>query len=86
MVTNPTVIMEEYTPSNAEELTCCEKKVLILMAAGLKTKAIADTLFRSVHTIKNHKTNICKKMNFKNVQELYVFAALNATMLQAGGG
>ena len=77
--------MEEYTPSPTEVLTCCEQKVLIFMSSGYQNQAIADALFVSVHTIKNHKANICQKLKIKGVQRLYIYAATNATLLQGGG-
>lgn len=46
---------ESTAPSRAE------KKVLIHLSEGLSSKQIADKLFLSEHTIKNHRKNMLKK-------------------------
>ncbi len=67
-------------------LSCQERKVLLLMADGLKSQQIAKTMCRSPHTVKNHKTNMCLKLNLASTAELLCYATKNATMLQNGGG
>jgi LuxR family transcriptional regulator, quorum-sensing system regulator SdiA len=67
-------------------LSLQEKKILALISKGLQSHAIAELLFISDHTVKNHKTNICAKLNFNTITELYQFAFVNATLLQDWGG
>ena len=47
-------------------LTPTEKKVFILLAQGCINKAVAETLYVSVHTIETHKSNIRQKMGIKS--------------------
>jgi DNA-binding NarL/FixJ family response regulator len=63
-----------------------EKNILKLLCTGYKTKQIAEKLFISPHTVKNHKSNICLKLNLKTTAELYVYAFSNAALLQERGG
>jgi DNA-binding CsgD family transcriptional regulator len=67
-------------------LSIQEKKILHLVSLGLKSKQIAERLFISPHTIKNHKSNICRKLNFKTTAEMYIYAFSNAALLQKWGG
>jgi DNA-binding NarL/FixJ family response regulator len=68
------------------DLSIQEKKILHLVSLGLKSKQIAEKLFISPHTVKNHKSNICLKLNLRSTTELYFYAFSNATWLQEGGG
>ncbi|OYU67353.1 MAG: hypothetical protein CFE22_04605 [Cytophagaceae bacterium BCCC1] len=63
-----------------------EKKILQLISLGFKSKQIAEKLFISTHTVKNHKSNICIKLNFKTTAELNFYAFSNAALLQDLGG
>lgn len=68
------------------DLSIQEKKILHFVSLGLKSKQIAGKLFISPHTVKNHKSNICLKLNLKTTAELYLYAFSNAALLQDGGG
>jgi DNA-binding CsgD family transcriptional regulator len=68
------------------DLSIQEKKILHLVSLGLKSKQIAEKLFISPHTVKNHKSNICLKINLKTTAELYIFTFYNAALLQEWGG
>ena len=72
------------TPTTA--LSSQERKIISLIAEGYKSHYIADKLCISPHTVKNHKTNICQKLNLSNTTELLGYAILNAAMLQNEGG
>ncbi|MCZ8156865.1 MAG: LuxR C-terminal-related transcriptional regulator [Leptospira sp.] len=63
--------IESITPSMAE------KKVLIHLSEGLSSKQIADKLFLSEHTIKNHRKNMLKKYNCSSSSALIRKALLN---------
>lgn len=54
-----------------------EKTVLKYMADGLSSKMIADKLKRSINTINNHRQNMLKKSNTKNVAQLITYASKN---------
>jgi DNA-binding CsgD family transcriptional regulator len=71
---------------NLNSLTIQEKKILYLVSLGFKSQQIAEKLFISPHTVKNHKSNICIKLNFKTTAELNFYAFSNAAVLQDLGG
>lgn len=65
----------EETPADmAEELTNRERQVLQLIAEGVKTKNIADTLHISIKTVETYRSNIMRKLNMFSVAELTKFA------------
>ena len=51
-----------------------EVEVLTLVCKGLNTKAIAQQLFISEHTVQTHRRNIQRKLGTTNVAELVVLA------------
>jgi DNA-binding NarL/FixJ family response regulator len=59
-----------------ELLSSREKEVLQLLANGKSVKEIADLLFISTHTVRRHRENIMKKMNFKGMVELLKYAVV----------
>lgn len=52
-------------PPGWSELTPREKEILKLIAAGLTNKEIAQTLFITEGTVKNHVTNILHRLNVR---------------------
>ena len=66
------LLMEKHSSSNssldppASRLTGREKQVLACIASGYKSKAIADDLKISMHTVKTHIYNIYRKINATN--------------------
>jgi DNA-binding NarL/FixJ family response regulator len=63
--------------SIAEQLTPAEMRIMALIANMKTSQEIADTLFISVKTVENHRTNICKKLNIKGKNSLLKFALNN---------
>jgi len=53
---------ENYNDYNDFNLTNREKEILKLISEGLSNKAIAEKLFLSVHTVKNHVKNVIQKL------------------------
>jgi DNA-binding NarL/FixJ family response regulator len=51
-------------------LTSQELKILALIGKGLGSSQLADELFVSKHTIKNHKTNITRKLAVTSCRDL----------------
>ncbi len=51
--------------------------VMILVVEGSSNKEIASILYISIKTVKNHVSNIFKKMNVSNRVEAVVFALEN---------
>lgn len=57
-------------PNLRSQLTTQEHTVFDLLLSDCSNKAIAETLFISVSTVKTHVNNIYKKLNIKSRQEL----------------
>jgi len=57
-----------------EELTNRELDVLQLMAKGMANKDIAQSLFISEKTVKNHITNIFRKLNVEDRTQAVLYA------------
>ncbi|WP_092437673.1 response regulator transcription factor [Williamwhitmania taraxaci] len=61
-------------------LTTREKQILEFLAMGLLNKEIAEKLFISPHTVKNHTKNIYAKLGVKNrVEALRIFLAAHGS-------
>ncbi|MFI5172087.1 MAG: response regulator transcription factor [Chitinophagales bacterium] len=54
-----------------------EIEIIRLIANGYTTRQIADTLYRSFHTITTHRKNIMKKLDINSSSELLVYAMNN---------
>jgi len=63
-----TTVGQEYILSRREQ------EVLRLIAQGKNTKEIADILYISPKTVQNHKYNIMKKLDLKNVVDMVKYA------------
>jgi len=63
-----TTVEQEYILSRREQ------EVLRLIAQGKNTKEIADILYISPKTVQNHKYNIMKKLDLKNVVDMVKYA------------
>ena len=63
--------------SKINSLTKREYEVLILIAEGLNNKDIADRLFISEKTVKNHVSNILKKLDLNDRVQVAIFAYKN---------
>lgn len=61
-------------PCPLTKLSAQERNVFMLIGQGLGSKQIAETLFVSSHTIKNHKTNISRKLEVGSCRELLSIA------------
>jgi len=67
-----------YYPNEAEaQLTNREKEILLYIADGHSTKQVADKLRISENTIDNHRQNMLRKTNTKNIAELIAFTIRN---------
>lgn len=60
-----------------QSLTKREYEVLILIAEGLNNRGIADRLFISEKTVKNHISNIFKKLEVKDRVQATIFTFKN---------
>jgi DNA-binding CsgD family transcriptional regulator len=59
------------------DLTQAELKILELIAQNKKTKEIADLLFISEKTVKNHRYHISKKLNLSTENNSLLSFALS---------
>ncbi len=66
---NHEVFMTFPDSSKKSTLTSREQEVLSLVAIGYTNKEIAESLFVSMHTVKNHMTNIFTKLKCSNRAE-----------------
>lgn len=74
-------LVKELTRNEKKEdeikLTKREKDVLNLLVKGNSNKDMADTLFISEKTVKNHLTSIFRKLNVKDRTQAAVYALKN---------
>ena len=69
------ILTEYYYPDQEEsQLSKREREVLAWLAEGYSSKQIADKLNLSESTIVNHRKNMLKKSNTKNMAELIRYA------------
>ncbi|MCB2182428.1 MAG: response regulator transcription factor [Desulfobulbaceae bacterium] len=66
---------EEAITLKSDLLTRREKQILKLIAEGYSNKEIGEMLFISPKTVDNHRTNLMRKLNLHNVQELTRYAS-----------
>ena len=52
-------------------LTPKEKEIMQLALSGLSNKGIAESLNKSIRTVETHRFNLMKKLNARNLAELY---------------
>lgn len=71
-------ILNSLDISKVELLTKREYEVLILIASGYNNKAIGEELFISEKTVKNHITNIFKKIEVKDRVQAVIFSYINS--------
>lgn len=69
---------EEQLPESeillSEELTNREMDVLRLVAQGLSNREIADRLFITEGTVKNHVSSVCRKLDVRDRTQIAIFA------------
>jgi len=66
-----------YPDEEANLLTARETEILKWIAEGLSSKQIADKFKLSHNTIMNHRKNMLRKVNAKNVAELIKYSITN---------
>lgn len=72
--------IDNYFGKTAKELTERELEVLQLISFGRSTQEIADIVFLSEHTVKNHRKKMLERSNCGNMSEL-VRVAINENLL-----
>jgi DNA-binding NarL/FixJ family response regulator len=61
-------------PPELEELTPREREVLQLIASGASNREIAESLFITERTVKNHVTSILTRLNLRDRTQAAIFA------------
>lgn len=74
---NKRLITRDSDKEKLESLTGREKEVLIEVANGMFNKEIATSLYISERTVKNHISNIFKKLDVSDRTQAAVFAIKN---------
>jgi len=69
----------------AEELTPREREVLQLIAEGRKNAEIAGIMKRSVHTVRNHRARLMRKLGVRSASEL-IDVAIGRKLICPGAG
>lgn len=68
---------EAQAASPEAAMSTREREILQLLAEGRNNKDISESLHLSVKTVETHRANIMRKMGFKNITELVLFAVRN---------
>lgn len=67
-------LMPPSPPQSWDELTPREQEVLRLIAKGASNREIAQSLYISEGTVKNHVTNILNRLNLRDRTQAAIFA------------
>ena len=76
-ILNNRLVARDIDKDKVDSLTGREKEVLIQVANGMFNKEIANTLNISERTVKNHISNIFKKIDVSDRTQAAVFAIKN---------
>lgn len=71
------IFSKTYLPVKNTPLSSRESEVLRLSSDGLSSKMIAEKLFISIQTVKNHKHNMMEKTCVANIAELITLCLVN---------
>jgi DNA-binding NarL/FixJ family response regulator len=80
--TTPTPDPIEPIPPELIELTLREREVLQLIATGANNREISQTLFITEKTVKNHVTNILRRLGLRDRTQAAIFANTYTTWLK----
>lgn len=67
--------LDSTIPEEEMGLTEIERSIFDCAAKGMTTEQIASQLFRSVNTIKTHRTRLFKKLHVSSINEALVFVS-----------
>lgn len=71
-----------YVPAAADqELTVREEEILCLIKEGFNSKEIADRLCISLNTVKNHRKNLLRKTQSRNMADLVYTATAGKSII-----
>lgn len=76
----PASIQAMHLPSELAGLTAREREVLCLIVAGASNREIAESLYISERTVKNHITSILSQLNLRDRTQAAMFASPFVTL------
>ncbi|WP_421654794.1 response regulator [Leptothermofonsia sp. ETS-13] len=79
VIADPPAVISQ--PRGFPELTSRELEILRLIAQGASNREIADTLFISEKTVRNHVTNILSRLNVRDRTQAAIVALQNGWFL-----
>jgi DNA-binding NarL/FixJ family response regulator len=78
------IVVEGFVHNNRDNaesgesaISSREREILQLLAEGKSNKDISDLLNLSIKTVETHRANIMRKLNFKNITDLVLYAVRN---------
>jgi len=74
---NRMIRQERFRKENSEcfeRLTAREKEIIQKLVSGLNSPQIAEVLFISRNTVEQHRKNINRKLEVKNLAQLFQYA------------
>ncbi len=78
----PTPVSNGKTPRERAQLSQREREIIILIAQGYKNKEIAEKMFITEQTVKNHLHNVFDKLGVSDRLELALYAIHNSLHLR----
>lgn len=69
--------LKDAAASQAEAVSAREREVLQLLAEGKSNKDISAALNLSIKTVETHRANIMRKLGFRNLADLVLYAVRN---------
>ena len=67
----------EYPETGENAISLREKEILQLLAEGKSNKDISDLLNLSIKTVETHRANIMRKLGFRHITDLVLYAVRN---------
>lgn len=75
IASSPPISPPPHLPPELAGLTAREREVLCLIVAGASNREIAETLYISERTVKNHITSILSQLNLRDRTQAAMFAS-----------
>ena len=71
------------TPLRSQNMTERETELVKLLARGLSSKEVASRLHIATRTVETHRSNIYRKLQFRNIADLVLYAVRNDLLATA---
>ncbi len=65
-----------------QKLTQKEREILALIKQNYTSKEISEKLNRSIKTVENHRSNICRKLNISGTNALLRYIIENPNIIE----